>query len=147
MRVIGLGACLLVLAANPLGAADKEAKFDAEKLVGKWEYVSGEKAGEKVDAERFKSQTVTITKETVTLKSPDATFVMKYELDTTKKPVTIKLTMTESPFGAGAVAHGIIELEGDNLKMCYNKEGDEAPKKFETKGNDKGHLFVLKRTK
>ncbi len=73
---------------------------------------------------------------------------MKYELDAKKNPVTIKFTMTESPFGPGAVANGIIELKGDELKVCYaSTEGGEAPKKFEAKQGSGHHCFLLKRSK
>ncbi len=145
-----LGTCVLVLAAGyALSADDKDAKLDPAKLVGAWTYASGEKNGEKLRADHFKNQTVTITKETFTLKGDDK-FVMKYELDVKKHPVTIKFTMTESPFGPGAVANGIIDLKGDELKVCYafaEGEAKEAPKKFETKQGSGHHLFVLKRSK
>jgi uncharacterized protein (TIGR03067 family) len=145
---IRLGACSLFLALAFLGAAGQgqEDKFDAAKLTGTWKYVSAEKSGEKVDAARLKDGTVIITKETITLKG-DATFVMKYVLDPAQKPVTIKLTMTESPFGAGATAEGILELNGDELRLCYAQTGAAAPKKFETKEGSNHHLFVLKRSK
>jgi uncharacterized protein (TIGR03067 family) len=150
--VLGLGVAALLLAAGLVGADDKaqagpKDKFDAAKLVGTWTYVSGEKGGEKVDTERFQGQTVVITKDTLSLKGgPAGNFVMKYELDAQKTPAAIKLTMTESPFGAGAAAAGVIELKGDDLKLCYAPMGGAAPTKFETK--DGGHhLFVLKRSK
>jgi len=71
---------------------------------------------------------------------------MKYTLDTKTSPVSLSMEMTESPFGAGAMSKGIIEVKGDELKMCYATEGD-APKKFETKEGSNSHLFVLKRSK
>ena len=143
-----LATCLALLAACSPGIADdkKETKLDPAKLVGTWKYVSGEKDGQKLDKDHLKDQTVIITKETITLKG-EQTFVMKYELDQKKKPVAVKLTMTESPFGAGAKADGVIELDGDELKFCYAPMGGEAPKKFEAKEGSKLHFFVLKRSK
>jgi uncharacterized protein (TIGR03067 family) len=133
-------------AAGDKDKAGKEAAFDPAKLVGKWKYVSGEKGGTKVEDSHLKDQ-VTITKDTLTIKG-EATFVMKYEVNAKKDPVTIKFTMTESPFGPGAVALGIIDLKGDDLKICYDAaEGKEFPKKFATKEGEKMHLFVLKRVK
>ena len=141
-----MGACaLVVLAVRPLGAEDKEAKFDAAKLVGDWKYTSGTKNGEKANEDNLKNKVV-ITKETITL-TGDAKFVMKYDLDTSKKPIGIKLKMTESPFGAGAEAVGILSLDGDDLKICYDPEGKKAPEKFEAKADSKLHLFILKRAK
>lgn len=144
-KMIGLGLGALLLAVGSLGADEKEAKFDAAKMVGDWNYVSGVKHGEKVDADHLKNKVV-ITKDTLTL-TGDMKFVMKYELDAKKNPVGIKLEMTESPFGAGAKAVGIISLNGDELKLCYDPEGKKAPDKFVSTDDNKAHLFILKRAK
>jgi uncharacterized protein (TIGR03067 family) len=147
MVVCALLACAVAGAFVPLGAQDRQpAKLDPDKLVGKWNYVSGVKDGAKVDADNLKKQTVTFTKDKITLKGDD-TFVMKYDLDTAKKPVGIKLEMLESPFGPGAKAAGIIELTGDDMRLCYAPMGEDAPKTFDAKEGSKVHLFVLKRAK
>jgi uncharacterized protein (TIGR03067 family) len=147
MRAISfLGAATFVLLAGSIVAADDKDKFDAGKMVGTWTYVSGEKNGTKVDPETLKGGTVKITKETITLESPQGKFVIKYTLDTKNSPVSLAMEMTESPFGAGAMAKGIIDVKGDELKLCYATEGD-APKKFETKEGSNSHLFVLKKSK
>ena len=97
------------------------AEFDAAKMVGTWTLVSSEKGGEKASQDRLQFKVV-ITKETLAMKGNDAEFVMKYTLDTEKSPVSIALTITESPFGSGASANGIIELAEDQLKICYDDE-------------------------
>jgi uncharacterized protein (TIGR03067 family) len=140
-----LAGCAVVLAVSSVAADDKDT-IDPAKMVGTWKYVSGEKNGEKVDADRLKDQTVIITKDKITLKG-EQTFVMKYTIDAKKKPAAIKMEMTESPFGAGATAEGIVEVDGDNLKMCYAQQGGAAPTKFATKEGSNQHLFVLKRSK
>jgi uncharacterized protein (TIGR03067 family) len=144
-----LGACALLIAACPLVAGDKgqDDKFDPAKLDGSWKFVSAIKNGEKIAEDSLKKQTMTMTKDTLTLKSPDATFVMKYTLDTKAKPVGVQFTITEGPVGVGSKADGIIELKGDDLKICYAPEGGDAPKTFEAKEGSKFHLFVLKRSK
>lgn len=140
-------ACVFCLSLGAIGAEDKkdEGKFDAAKMIGTWKYVSGEKNGEKVAGEALAKQTVTIAKDTIVLQG-DQKFVIKYELDTGKTPVGIKMTITESPFGGGAKAAGIVRLKDDELTLCYAPESEEAPKKFSTK-DSKAHLFVLKRSK
>jgi len=145
-------ACVMVagvawVALIPLGAQEKggEAKLDPAKLVGKWQYVSGVKNGEKVAEESLKDPVI-ITKDKITLKGKDP-FVFKYELDATKKPAAVELEILESPFGAGAKASGIIELKGDELRLCYAAMGGGAPKTFESKEGSMAHLFVLKRAK
>ncbi len=72
---------------------------------------------------------------------------MKYTLDPQAEPVTVKMEITESPFGAGAKAEGILELAGDDLKLCYAPTGGAPPKEFEAGAGSGHHLFVLRRVK
>ncbi len=143
---LSVSAIFLMVCSLSMADEKGNAKFDASKMVGTWNYVSAEKNGTKVDPESLKGGTVKITKETITLESPQGKFVIKYTLDTKASPVSLSMEMTESPFGAGAMAKGIIDVKADELKMCYATEGD-APKKFETKEGSNSHLFVLKRSK
>jgi len=143
--LFALGLAVLVLA--PVTAADKDkddGKLDPAKLIGTWTYVSGEEDGKKKTADDLKGGTVEITKETITLKSADATYVIKYTLDTKKTPAHISLEITKGPQGEGSKAEGIIELKGDELKLCYPPMGGDAPKEFSAKEGSKLHLFVLK---
>jgi uncharacterized protein (TIGR03067 family) len=144
---IRLAAAAVLVAGPALADEKKDSKFDAAKLVGKWDFVSGQKPGEKLDADRLKDQSVEITKETLTLKGPAGTFVMKYSIDAAKSPAALKLEITEAPFGAGTKADGIIEFDGDNLKLCYADPGEPAPTSFEVKEKDKARSFVLKKAK
>src|SRR5438874_7610493 len=121
----------------PAQAGDKGDKFDPAKLSGTCKFVSGVKNGEKLGADHLKDQTITIDKDKLTLKTPDATFVMKFELDAKKSPVGIKLEITEGPVGVGSKSPGIIELKGDDLKICYAPMDSEAPKTFEAKEGSK----------
>ena len=141
-----MGVAVLVL--SPLTAADKdEGKLDPAKLVGTWSYVSGEEDGKKKTADDLKGGTVEITKETIMLKDANATYVIKYTLDTKKSPVRISMEITKGPQGEGSKAEGIIELKDDELKICYPPMGGEAPKEFSAKEGSKLHLFVLKKKK
>jgi len=149
MRVAIWLVTLAVLVAGGPASADekKDAKFDATKLVGKWDFVSGQKPGEKLEADRLKDQSVEFTKDTLTLKGPAGTFVMKYKVDATKSPAAISLEITDGPAGAGSKSEGIIEIDGDKLKLCYADPGEPAPKSFEVKEKDKARSFVLKKAK
>jgi len=140
--LFALGCAILVL--SPLAAADKDDKFDPAKMVGTWSYVSGEEDGKKKTADDLKGGTVEITKDTISLKSADATYVIKYTLDTKKTPVRISMEITKGPQGEGSKAEGIIELKDKELKLCYAPMGGEAPKEFNAKEGSKFHLFVLK---
>ena len=127
--------------------ADDKSKLDPEKLIGTWSYVSGERNGEKSDVDRLKKGSVTVTKETFTLKSEEATFVMKYTLDTKKSPCAIEIEISEGPQGQGSKSKGIIELNGDEMKLCYVAMEGDAPKEFAAKKDSGHHYFVLKRKK
>jgi uncharacterized protein (TIGR03067 family) len=141
--LFALGVAVVVLA--PLTAADKDdAKLDPTKLIGTWSYVSGEEDGKKKTADDLKNGFVEITKDTIMLKSSDETYVIKYTLDTKKTPVHISMEITKGPQGEGSKAEGILELKGDELKLCYASMGGDAPKEFSAKEGSKFHLFVLK---
>jgi uncharacterized protein (TIGR03067 family) len=126
-------------------AADDKGKLDPAKLVGTWNYVSGEKDGKKIPADDLKTGTVEISKENLTLKSPDGKFVIKYKLDAAKSPARIDMEITEGPQGQGSKSEGIVALDGDQLKICYPAMGGAAPKDFTTKEGSGLHLFVLKK--
>ena len=52
--------------------------------------------------------------------------------------------MTSTAPKAGEKAAGVIEVDGDVVKLAYNLPGGEAPTDFKT--GEKQHLFVLKKT-
>jgi uncharacterized protein (TIGR03067 family) len=143
-KALALG---LAVAIGALAAAEdkKDAKkFDASKLEGTWEFKSGEKNGTKVAQEMLKGK-VKITKDLISMGEGDMHFEFKYTVDATKTPVAIDMTMTKSPFNMEAKAKGIIEVDGDDVKLCYNPNPDgERPAKFD---GEKNHLFVLKKAK
>jgi uncharacterized protein (TIGR03067 family) len=141
-----------VLAFLPLNAADKDkekepAKLDPAKLIGKWDFVSGETDGKKVPEEHFKNTSVEITKDVLTLKTAEGDYLMKYKLDVDKSPCRISLEITKGPQGEGAKAEGIIALKDGELKLCYPPMGGDAPKEFAAKEGSKLHFFVLKAPK
>jgi uncharacterized protein (TIGR03067 family) len=129
------------------GDKGKGDKLDPAKLVGNWTFVAGVKGGDKMAAEALKDMKVIFAKDTLTLKSGDVSFVMKYEVDPKQNPAGIKLEITEGPVGVGSKSAGIIELNGDELRICYAAMGGDAPKTFESKAGSQDHLFTLKRAK
>ena len=144
MKMLGtLLAGLAMVAAAP--AEEKKAAFDASKLEGKWKFVSGEKYGEKVDAKALEGE-VTITKDTITIKAPDMTHVIDFKLDAKATPVVISMTGKEGA-AKGLETSGIIEVKGDDLKLCYAFPGEKRPTEFAAKKDTKNLYFVLKRMK
>jgi uncharacterized protein (TIGR03067 family) len=74
---------------------------------------------------------------------------MPYKVDATKSPAAIDFTIDEAPVqeAVGSKAKGIVALDGDTLKLCYNPMGGDRPTKFESTADNKNHLIVLKRAK
>ncbi|MBX9624850.1 MAG: TIGR03067 domain-containing protein [Gemmataceae bacterium] len=136
----------LVAAMGWVGTADDKkdgGKFDPAALVGTWEIVSGKKMGEKADPEALKKTTFTVKKDgTASLVGPDATFQFKYKLDAKADPVKIDFEITESPFGAGVTAPGIIKVDKGTATLTYAPMGGDRPTKFD---DDKAFSFVLKK--
>jgi uncharacterized protein (TIGR03067 family) len=127
--------------------ADKGAAFDAAKLVGNWDYVAGTKSGEKVEKDHLVGK-VTITKDTITIPAgQDMKFVIAYKLNTKASPVGVDMDIKDGPVKEGK-AEGIIELKGDDLKLCYvPMPGGKRPTKFESTKDNGAFYFVLKRSK
>ncbi len=133
---LGLGTALGLTAR----AEDKA----APKLEGQYTLVSGKKFGTDAD-ESAKKAEYTITKDKITIKGKDATFVMGYTVDAAATPNKIDLEILEGPDGAkGSKALGIVEKKGDDLKIAYSIEKDKRPADFDGK---EGFLFVFKKAK
>lgn len=121
-------------------AADK----DPPDLAGTYSLVSGKKHGAEPDAEAKKAEYV-ITKSRFTITGKDAKFVIEYTLNPKASPIAIDMKILEGPEGtAGSKAQGIVQKDGDELKLAYSLENNKRPKDFE--GKD-GMLFVFKKTK
>jgi uncharacterized protein (TIGR03067 family) len=129
--------------------ANKDAKFDAKKLEGKWTYVSGKKAGENSAKESLMG-TVEITKDKFNIPGPEMkTMPVGYKLDAKESPAKIDLEILDGMFKGGK-AEGIIEVKDDELKLCYVMVmGADAkrPTKFESTKDNGAFYFVLKRMK
>jgi uncharacterized protein (TIGR03067 family) len=147
MRMIGLF-CIGVLGLLLGSAAGQDkGKLDAAMLIGTWTYVSGEKDGKKIPAKNLEKGVVKISKEVITLETPEGDYVIKYKLDQEKTPVGIHLEITKGPQGVGSKGEGIIALDKGELKLCYPAMGGASPKDFATKEGSGLHLFVLKAKK
>jgi uncharacterized protein (TIGR03067 family) len=142
--IVALG----LLAAFGFAYPDEPAKLDPAKLVGDWTYVEGKKEGTAVEKSHLVG-TVKVDKTKFEIPGePGQTFVMGYKLDGTKNPATIDITIDDAPIkeAIGTTSKGIVSVDGDTMKLCYNPGGDR-PKTFESTAENKMHLFVLKRAK
>jgi uncharacterized protein (TIGR03067 family) len=146
VRVLVLGAAVGLVSASA-GQEKKAAKLDPAKVVGTYEFVSGVRDGEKVPEGNFKGTTFIVTKNEAELKTPEGSFKFSYSIDAAKTPAALEMEITDGPIGKGMKAKGIIELDGDTLKLSYDPTGATAPKDFDAKKGSNAHSFTLKRQK
>lgn len=124
-------------------AAAQDAPKGDPKLVGEWTVVSAVKGGDKIPDEKAKAMLVVFTDKSVSVKEENREEKAEYKADPSAKVKTIDVVPEKAP--AGTVVKGIYELNGDDLKMTFNKDGDR-PKDFKGDG-DTVMLMVLKRKK
>jgi uncharacterized protein (TIGR03067 family) len=147
MSLVRTIAFVAACALTAVAAEDKPAKFDPEKLLGKYVDIEGMKAGEKADPDRLKGQFVTVSKDVFKIEGdkPEQTFEFAYKLNTDKSPVEIDLEIQFPDDLKGNKARGIIALDGKTLKLCYHADNKDRPKKFESTPENGYFLWTMKR--
>jgi uncharacterized protein (TIGR03067 family) len=124
---------------------EKQSKDPTSALPGAYTLVGGEKNGQQLPGERVQGSTARITENSITTfdKDQKETYAVTYTLDKSQKPWKITMTSTLAPV-KGEVAHGLIEQNGDTVKLIYAVRGGAAPDDFKTE--DKQLLFVMKKS-
>lgn len=147
--LLPLALAFLIIPAVAVGEEKKEAALDAGKLVGEWTFVSGVRAGEKVDKERLPMK-VTFTKDMITLPVGEGmTFIMSYKVDGKATPATIDMDIKDGPVKEGK-ALGIVSVDDKEMKLCYvavMSDKAKRPAKFESTKENEAFYFVLKKAK
>jgi uncharacterized protein (TIGR03067 family) len=166
---------LLVATASLLLAADTpkqpKEKKDEDKLVGTWigqsfTYLAprmprgGPPGFGKEQREEITKATWVIAKDKIKIKFnkvltaeekvasiKEETRELAIKVNWTKNPPTIDLTPCSFPYMEvlTGTSEGILELDGDTLKICYGVPGDERPAGFAAEVNTFYFVFVLKR--
>jgi uncharacterized protein (TIGR03067 family) len=115
-----------------------------EALVGRYVIVSGEKDGIKEPEGRIKGTLVVFTKDEVVVTDKDRKemYAASYTLKTTTNPCDITMT-SRAKSSEGQVARGLIQKEGDKLRLIYALPTGEIPSEFKTK--EKQLMFVMKK--
>ncbi|MGD9721767.1 MAG: TIGR03067 domain-containing protein [Pirellulales bacterium] len=129
--VASLTGALLLLDAAQLAAGNTE----PTELHGKWIVESFQYNGNPVDRLKEAIREFKDGKYSLTPKMGDA-ITGDVKLDTSKSPKTIDLDVN------GRVLHGIYQLDGDTLKMCYNLTRDDRPTEF-VSTPDSGLIVVI----
>jgi uncharacterized protein (TIGR03067 family) len=152
MTVFASLAIAFVAAGASFDDPKKDAKSDAEKIVGKWTAKVGPNADTPITVE-FKVKDQKETGEVlVTVEAGDGNEIMitgRYKLDEKAKPKTIDLVDFKSPDGEKSEDNlGIYELNDDELKICTGGAGAERPTVFADMDNVGGKgTILLKRLK
>ena len=144
---IGLGMTLF-LATATMGQDTKTALSKTNEFEGAYTITAGEDNGKPAPEEHIKGTSVRITGDTIVVADKDdkELYVSKYVLDTTKKPASITMTETGGPRGRkGQKAQGIIERDGDTIRLCYAYESGIVPTQFKTTAGEKQLCFTMKR--
>lgn len=131
-----------VCAALTVGAQEKG---KAPNITGSYKLVSGKKDGQPISDEAKKGS-FTIDAKSITISDGEGKFVISYKLNAATKPVGIDMEIQEAPTpdAKGMKGYGILELQGDTLKLAYAMEKENRPKDFK---GDKGHAYELKKAK
>jgi uncharacterized protein (TIGR03067 family) len=148
-KVCGLG-LVAVLNAMAMGqdAGSIAAKADTirspEALVGRYIIVSGERFGLKEPQGRIKGTVVVFTKDAVVVtdKEKKEIYSATYTLKTTTNPCDITMT-SRAKSSEGEIARGLIQKEGDKVRLVYALPTGEIPTEFKTK--EKQLMFVMEK--
>ena len=136
---------LLVLAyalgLSSCGSPGEAAKTDYDRMQGMWSVMAWETKGEPPPDEPFEKLRVEIAGDRLVFHEDQTKYVLTFVLNPAASPKTIDLQRKDEP-----PMPGIYELDGDTLKVCFNK-GKERPKEFSIDGEGTRTLFVLKRQK
>jgi RNA polymerase sigma-70 factor (ECF subfamily) len=115
--------------------AQADPKSDKDKLQGKWEPVSGEVNGTKLEGPKLDAWVLTFDGDTVVTPVKDGEG-LKFTLDPDKKPKRMDIVVDEN-----VTLKAIYELDGGKLKLSFLKVGD-YPDDFDT-SKSMGVLIVL----
>jgi uncharacterized protein (TIGR03067 family) len=143
---LGLSVFLTATTRPNLVEGDAGNSDAAMKLAGDYTIVGGEREGLKETPEHVQGSMVHITNDTITVTDKDKkeTYSATYKLNSGKKPCVITMTETNGP-NKGEKARGLIEQDGDTVKLIYSLPGGPMPTSFE-KTKEKQLMFVLKRS-
>ena len=136
---------LLALAAVLLiGANSDEVRKEFEQMNGSWQAVSVEREGKALPPADVRKIRLTIDGENYTFETGKQTIEGTHKLDPSKDPKLIDAVRTKGP-DEGKTIHGIYELEGDRLHICFSAPEQARPSQFSTGEGGGLRLLEFKR--
>jgi uncharacterized protein (TIGR03067 family) len=140
MSAFMLALAAVVVAADP--PKDDVNQKDLERLQGVWK-LQGMREDGKVDLGPFEDRYV-ISEGKLGMVKGDFEASARLKIDATKEPATFDVTFDVLP----VALHGIYQVKGDTLAMCYTDDArKERPKEFDAKKGSPYKLAVFKREK
>ena len=130
---------LLVVTSVVLAEDDrKESKLD-----GTYTVVSGQRDGKEIPKSHFEKSVIVFEGNKVYGHDKDKKefFGATYKIDVASKPWKISMESTSPK--KGQMAEGVIEVQGDTIRLAYALPGGKTPTTFAA--GEKQHLFTLKR--
>jgi uncharacterized protein (TIGR03067 family) len=120
---------------------------DPAKLAGTYTVVKGAMNGKPDLPQDIEGVVVTIKGDRISgAKDNKEIFAYTFTLDTTGTDVPQVFAMTSKFPEKGVDASGIIELDGDTLRLCYALPGGNMPTAFEA-GDNQRYLVLKKMAK
>lgn len=142
-----LGVMTSVGTADDPPSTRQPARVDLAKLQGTWHCVAMERDGGEIPADDLKGSTVVYEDDQSILYRDGKLFRRGIiTLDPSKTPKRINTWDLGGPYQDQTVP-GIYEIDGDTLKLCFSRPGDERPTEFSTKKPPGLIVATYKRTK
>ena len=134
-------AVFLLIAPACTGRASDQPKAD---LTGEYRIVSGERNGSPIDQGELTDTSIYINDKTIIAYDKDRKemFASTYTLETNQKPWHITMISTKSP-EVGAVAKGLVEADGNKIKLIYALPKGQPPTNF--KAGEQQQMFVMEK--
>ena len=114
------------------------------ELTGSYRLVSGERDGKALPPDRIHDTMVHFTETTVQVMDKDAkeNYAATYELDASSKPWEITM-ISSGGAHPGHVVEGLVEKDGDIVRLIYALPGSPPPTGFKTSAGQL--LFVMEK--
>ena len=138
--LIAVGLSCVVCAAEP-------SQKDIDAMQGAWSITSFASDGEEVPAETIARWRRLVERDRVTWKQGNDTMVeLTIKFDPAAKPMTLDSTIATGD-SKGEVLLAIYELDGDELRVCFNAPTKPRPTDFSSTKGSGQMMFTAKRLK
>jgi uncharacterized protein (TIGR03067 family) len=119
---------------------------DSERVDGTWLGSKAELSGKPFPEELTRTIRITVEKGTYKVAHSGIVEEGTFKLDSSTRPKSLDMTGTNGQ-NKGKQLLAIYELDGDNLKVCYDLTGKNRPKEFKTTEGSQQYLVIYKREK